>query len=88
MRNGSFAVYLHDECISKQLAMSFLKFPLAQVKGLLQAWARYMKSPEHERERLRAAPVDPGNAAAVAEKERQVGLKKKGYMALETRCAT
>ena len=54
LRHGAFAAYLKQECIAKQLAMSFLKFPAARVHTLLQDWAKYMKSPEHEKEKVRA----------------------------------
>ena len=78
MRNGAFAAYLHEECITKQLAMSFLKFPSVKVGTLLRAWAAYMKDPELAKERIRAAKLNPGDDIAVAEKERQLVLKKKG----------
>ena len=39
LRNGAFAAYLQQECIAKQLAMSFLKFPSTMVRTLLQEWA-------------------------------------------------
>ena len=54
LRHGAFAAYLKQECIAKQLAMSFLKFPAAMVYTLLQDWAKYMRSPEHAKERSRA----------------------------------
>ena len=60
--------------------MAFLKFPCASatVHTLLEDWAQYMRSPEHAREKARALKVDPGNAKAVREKERQQQLKKEG----------
>ena len=57
--------------------MSFLKFPAARVHTLLQDWAKYMKSPEHEKEKVRAQRLDTGNAEAVLEKKRQGKLKMK-----------
>ena len=77
LRNGAFAVYLREECIAKQLAMSFLKFPSTRIHDLLYNWAQYMKSPEHMREKNRAERLDPDNAEAVREKERQIALKLK-----------
>ena len=44
LRNGAWVAYLRKECIAKQLAMSFLKFPFAMVHTLLQGWVEYMKS--------------------------------------------
>ena len=75
LRNGAFAAYLQQECIAKQLAMSFLKFPAATAHTLLQHWAEYMRSPEHAKEKVRAQKLDAGNAEAVIEKERQQKLK-------------
>ena len=77
LRNGAWAAYLQQECIAKQLAMSFLKFPSATVHTLLMDWARYMNSDEHAREKARALKLDPGNAEAVREKERQLEVKRK-----------
>jgi hypothetical protein len=77
LRNGAFAAYLQQECIAKQLAMSFLKFPSATVHTLLQHWGEYTRSPEHAKEKARALRLDPGNVEAVREKERQIEVKKK-----------
>ena len=44
---------------------------------MLYNWAQYMKSPEHMREKNRAERLDPDNAEAVREKERQIALKLK-----------
>ena len=77
LRKGAFAVYLRDECINKQLAMSFLKFPSTHIDDLVHSWARYMASPEHQKEVKRSAKVDPENIQAVEEKDRQLRLKAK-----------
>ena len=42
LRNGAFAVYLRDECINEQLAMSVLKFPSKHIDHLVHSWARHM----------------------------------------------
>ena len=77
LRHGAFAAYLQQECIAKQLAMSFLRFPSATVHTLLQHWAEYMKSADHAKEKARAQTLDPGNAEAVREKEQQQKVKLK-----------
>ena len=77
LRNGAWAAYLRKECIAKQLAMSFLKFPFAMVHTLLQGWVEYMKSPEHAAEKARAQKLDTGDAKAVTEKQHQQELNMK-----------
>ena len=77
LRNGAFAAYLQQECIAKQLAMSFLKFPSATVHTLLLHWAQHMKSEAHAQEKQRAQKLDKENAEAVCEKQRQQEMKKK-----------
>ena len=75
LRNGAFAAYLQQECIAKQLAMSFLKFPAATAHTLLQHWAEYMRSPEHAK--VRAQKLNAGNAQAVIEKEHQHDVNRR-----------
>ena len=74
-RHNAFNAYLQQTCIHKQLAMSCLKSPSATVDTLLHSWAKYMQSPEHDKEKKRAQKVDPANEEAVNEKNRQVELK-------------
>ena len=77
LRNGAFAAYLQQECIAKQLAMSFLKFPSETVHTLLLHWAQHMQSEAHAHEKQRAQKLDEENAEAVCEKQRQQEMKKK-----------
>ena len=77
LRNGAWAAYLQQTSIHKQLAMACLKSPSATVHTLLQAWARYMHSEEHEREKARAKKNKPEDEEAVNEKNFQVDLKMK-----------
>ena len=79
LRNGAFAAYLQQECIAKQLAMSFLKFPSAMVDTLLEDWARHMKSDHHAKEKARAQKVDESNAQAVFERQQRLEVKKQVY---------
>ena len=47
------------------------------VRTLLLSWAKYMRSDEYEKERVRAQKVDPDDDAALSEKERQEALTLK-----------
>ena len=76
-RKSAFGAYLHDECICKQLAMAFLKFPPGEFNGLLHYWLDYIKDPGREIERRRAARVDGRDPRAWKEKQRQRNLKER-----------
>ena len=75
LRNGAFAAYLEQTSIHKQLALACIKCPSATVHTLLQAWIKYMRSPEHEKEKSRSRKINSDDEEAVNEKRRQVQLK-------------
>ncbi len=77
LRNSAWKVHLHEECISTQLAMTFLSHPPATVDTLLASWAEYMASAGYEKEKARSRRVDPENAEMVQEKDRRMKLKLK-----------
>ena len=49
------------------------------VNTLLESWARYLASPQHQQQTRRAQLVDKANAHAVNKKRRQVQLKLRAH---------
>ena len=73
LRNRAFTAHVHQECISLQLAMTFLSHPPAAT--LLESQAKCKASPEYDREQKRLCKVIAEDQKIVQEKEHQVQLK-------------
>ena len=71
-RRGAWKAYVHDKCISVQLATTLLMHPPEALETLLEHWATYMNSAEHAQEQHRAnLPLQS------EEKQRLLVLKNK-----------
>ena len=78
LRNSAFAAYLVQTSFHKQSALACLKSPSATVHTLLQAWTRYMRSPEHEKEKARSQRINPEDEEAVNQKKTPSGIENAG----------